>query len=122
MLSTTHWRQKNFLSKWGLATDIAVVPLFLIPLTLMMILPWPLGEGSLWVGYGKNLWSNSSFLYHDSISILPTDNNISCAWLLSLIYYGLYSVSGIFGVVHFHHMVLIAILWVVYKESILKVP
>jgi hypothetical protein len=117
-----HGQRKYLLSRWGLATDVATIPLFLIPLTLMMITPWPLGEASLWVGYGKNLWNNSSFLYHDTVSILPTDNNISCAWLLSLIYYGIYRFSGIFGVVHFHHIVLIILLLVVYRESILKNP
>lgn len=96
--------------------------LFLIPLTFMIITPWPLSEVALWAGYGKHLITDISFLYRDTASILPTDNNITCSWALSIVYYGLYKLGGFFALAHFHHLVLLLVLAQLYKTTIFRNP
>ncbi|WP_415063528.1 hypothetical protein [Bdellovibrio sp.] len=86
----------------------------------MIITPWQLSETALWTGYGKHLWSDWHFLYQDTASVLPTDNNVTSAWLLSLIYYGAYRLGDLFAVAHLHHLVLLALLGVVYSKTIFK--
>src|SRR3989338_995594 len=84
--------------------------LFLIPLAFMIVTPWPLSELSLWIGYGERLWNDWHFLYQDTVSFLPTDNNTTSSWLISLVYFGLYRLGGIYLVSHFHHLILLTVL------------
>lgn len=94
--------------------------LFFVPLTFMIITPWHLSETALWTGYGKHLWSDWHFLYQDTVSVLPTDNNVTSAWLLSLIYFGFYRWGDLFAVAHLHHLVLLLVLGVLYSKTIFK--
>lgn len=96
--------------------------LFLIPVLFLVITPWQLNETGIWVGYGRHLWAHFGFLYHDNISLLPTDNNITCAWLLSLLYYAFYQLTGVPALLLLHILGLIFSLWILYRESIFKQP
>lgn len=96
--------------------------LFLIPLAFMMVTPWPVSELSLWIAYGEHLWNDWHFLYQDSVSFLPTDNNTTSAWLISLLYYGLYYWGGLFTVAHFHHLALMVILAFIYRKTLFRNP
>jgi hypothetical protein len=88
----------------------------------MIVSPWPLSELSLWIGYGERLWHDWHFLYQDSVSFLVTDNNVTSSWLISLIYYGLYSLGGLHLAAHFHHLVLLLILGFIYRKTLFKNP
>lgn len=91
---------------------------YLIPIAFMILNPWEVSELSLWLGYGKNLWTNFGFFYRDTAALLPTDNNVACAWLPSLIYFSLFKLLGLMGPVLLHVIVLLWIMHFIYTRTL----
>ena len=90
---------------------------FLLPLFYYLSLPIAVGDLAVWVAHGRYILENGAILYRDIHSVLNTEPLIYPV-LVSFIYGVIDSVGGLELVSVFHKLVLMAILYIIYKNSL----
>jgi hypothetical protein len=81
----------------------------LIPLLIIALLPLDFMDLGMWVAQGRKSLESFQNIYHDSFSVLATDNNVSSAWLQSIFYALIEKFSGLQGILYYHYAILLCL-------------
>ncbi len=80
-----------------------------IPLLIIALLPLDFMDLGMWVAQGRKSLENFQNIYHDSFSVLATDNNVSSAWLQSIVYALIEKFLGLQGILYYHYAILLCL-------------
>ncbi len=96
--------------------------LFILPILFAFLGPYTLSDLGIWLEWGHQMVSQKTLWTTESRSVLSTLPPEFQSWSLSLLYYALFKLGGIFTVIYFHHVMILIIFYLIYNSSLFKSP
>ncbi len=96
--------------------------LFILPILFAFLGPYTLSDLGIWLEWGHQMVSQKTLWTTESRSVLSTLPPEFQSWSLSLLYYALFNLAGIFTVIYFHHLMILIIFYLIYSSSLFKSP
>lgn len=93
-----------------------LTPLFLLPLIIFLMGPYSVIDATLWINWGRQILEGG-FYAADSYSVLPTSPQVFPSWVPALLYALLDELGGLSLVMHFHHVMILPLFFLIYRQG-----